>query len=429
VITDYGVLENLNGLQYWMMLNHKSHKLIYLIGLLFLAAFIVKTITDKFRIPSVVGYILLGTIFSQSVVGNLSFLSKEFLAWYNYLLNTLNFITVLAVSFISFGIGTSLYIKILKKLEFELALIVLFESIGAFVLVSGIMFLLGKELFVAILFGTIATATAPAATVMVLKEYGIPGEYSATLMVVLALDEFLALLIFSFMEPLSYILASPEVELTITNMLLIPLFRVAAAILLGLVIGYISQYLMIRCSSESRKILLILATIIGTSAAAVFLHISPLFANLTLGFVYRNIPKRRLDVSDKIDILTVPLLAGTKLDISNLFDTSFLIIAFAYTAMRMLGKVGGAHFGAKLSSAPKHVEDYIGFGLIPQIGITIDLAFIIQKDFVQIGGNVASISMLILNVILFTSIFTEIFGSLATEYALIKSDEIKTKRY
>ncbi|CCU80997.1 Na(+)/H(+) antiporter [Halanaerobium saccharolyticum subsp. saccharolyticum DSM 6643] len=417
-----------------MMLNHKSHRLIYLIGLLFLAAFIVKTITDKFRIPSVVGYILLGTIFSQSVVGNFSFLSKEFLAWYNYLLNTLNFITVLAVSFISFGIGTSLYIKILKKLEFELTLIVLFESIGAFVLVSGIMLLLGKELFVAILFGTIATATAPAATVMVLKEYGIPGEYSATLMVVLALDEFLALLIFSFMEPLSYILASPEVELTFMNMFLTPFLRVTAAILLGLVIGYISQHLMIKCSSESRKILLILATIIGTSAAAVFFHISPLFANLTLGFVYRNVPKSRLDVSDKIDVLTVPLLAtffilaGTKLDISNLFDQTFLIVAFAYTFMRMLGKVGGAHLGAKLSSAPKHVEDYIGFGLIPQIGITIDLAFIIQKDFVHIGGNVSNISMLILNVILFTSIFTEIFGSLATEYALIKSDEMKTKR-
>jgi Kef-type K+ transport system membrane component KefB len=433
-ITDYGVLENLNGLQYWMMLNHKSHKIIYLIGLLFLAAFIVKTITDKFRIPSVVGYILLGTIFSQSVVGNLSFLSKEFLAWYNYLLNTLNFITVLAVSFISFGIGTSLYIKILKKLEFELTLIVLLESIGAFVLVSGVMLLLGKELFVAILFGTIATATAPAATVMVLKEYGIPGEYSATLMVVLALDEFLALLIFSFMEPLSYILASPELELTFTNMFLTPFIRVVAAILLGLVIGYISQHLMIKCSSESRKILLILATIIGTSAAAIFFHISPLFANLTLGFVYRNVPKRRLDVSDKIDVLTVPLLAtffilaGTKIDISNLFDTSFLIIAFSYTLMRVIGKVGGAHVGAKLSSAPKHVENYIGFGLIPQIGITIDLAFIIQKDFVHIGGNVSNISMLILNVILFTSIFTEIFGSLATEYALIKSDEMKTKR-
>jgi Kef-type K+ transport system membrane component KefB len=190
---------------------------------------------------------------------------------------------------------------------------------------------------------------------------------------------------------------------------------------------------MVRCDSESRKILLILATIIGTTAAAVFLHISPLFANLTVGFVYRNIPKRRLNVSDKIDILTVPLfatffiLAGTKIDISNLFNPGFLVIAFAYTLMRIIGKVGGAHFGAKFSSAPKHVEDYIGFGLIPQIGITIDLAFIIQKDFIYIPGNVANISMLILNVILFTSIFTEIFGSLATEYALIRSDEMKTK--
>ena len=432
IINNYDILGSLNSLQHWMMLNHKSHKLIYLIAIVFLAAFIVKTITDKFRMPSVVGYILLGTIFSQSVIANISFLPKGFLAWYNYLLNTLNFITVLAVSFISFGIGTSLYIKILKKLEFELTLIVLFESIGAFVLVSGIMLLLGKDLFIAILFGTIATATAPAATVMVLKEYGIPGEFSATLMVVLALDEFFALLIFSFMEPLSYILASPELELTVHNMLIIPFVRVIAAILLGFVIGYISQYLMGYCQSESRKILLILATIIGTSGSAVFLHISPLFANLTLGFVYRNIPKKRLNISDKIDVLTVPLfatffiLAGTKIDISNLFNKSFLIIAVAYTLMRILGKVGGAHLGAKLSSAPKHVEDYIGFGLIPQIGITIDLAFIIQKDFIHIEGNVANISMLILNVILFTSIFTEIFGSLATEYALIKSDEMKS---
>jgi Kef-type K+ transport system membrane component KefB len=367
------------------------------------------------------------------VVGNLSFLPKQFLAWYNYLLNTLNFITVLAVSFISFGIGTSLYIKILKQLELELTLIVIFESIGAFVLVSGIMILLGKDLFVAILFGTIATSTAPAATVMVLKEYGIPGEFSATLMVVLALDEFLALLIFSFMEPLSYILASPELELTIINIFIVPLVRVLAAILLGLILGYISQHFMVNCDSENRKILLILATIIGTTAAAVFLDISPLFANLTVGFIYRNVPKIRLNVSEKIDILTVPLfatffiLAGTKINISNLFNKSFLIIAFAYTFMRALGKVGGAHFGAKLSSAPKHVEDYIGFGLIPQIGITIDLAFIIQKDFIHLAGDVSNISMLILNIILFTSFFTEIFGSLATEYALIKSNETKTK--
>ena len=94
MINNYDVLGSLNNLQQWMLLNHKSHKLIYLIGLLFLAAFIIKTITDKFRIPSVVGYILLGTLFSESVVRSLSFLPREFLAWHSYLLNTLNFITV-----------------------------------------------------------------------------------------------------------------------------------------------------------------------------------------------------------------------------------------------------------------------------------------------------------------------------------------------
>lgn len=428
---DYFILENLNNLQYWMLLNHKSHKLLYLIGLLLLFAYIIKTLTDKFRIPSVVGYIILGTIFSESMIRNLPFFSKEFVAWYHYLLNSFNFITVLAVSFISFSIGTSLYIKILKKLELELALIVLFESIGAFVLVSGSMLLLGQSPFVAVLLGTIATATAPAATVMVLKEYSLQGELSATLMVVLALDEFLALLIFSFMEPLSMALANPSTELTYITIIFIPLVKVIAAILLGFAIGYISQHLMGHCGSESRKVLLILATIFGTSALAVFLHISPLFANLTVGFVYRNFAKRRLNISDKIDILTVPLfaiffiLAGTKIQLNNLFNQGFLLIALTYTIMRVIGKVGGAHLGAKLSSAPKHVEDYIGFGLTPQIGIAIDLAFIIQEDFVHLPGDIPNISMLILNIILFTSFFTEIFGPLATEYGLMKSGEIK----
>lgn len=430
---DYYILENLNSLQQWMLLNHKSDKLIFVIGLLLLFAFIVKTITDKFRIPSVVGYIILGTIFSKSVVENMPFLSKEFVAWYNYLLNTFNFITVLAVSFISFSIGTSLYIKILKKLELELALIVLFESIGAFILVTGSMLLLGQSPIVAIMLGTIATATAPAATVMVLKEYSIQGELSATLMVVLALDEFLALLIFSFMEPLSLTLATPGAEITFLNIFFYPFLKVSAAIILGFLVGYLSQHLMSRCGSESRKVLLILATIFGTTALAVFLHISPLFASMTVGFVYRNFAKRRLDISDKIDIITVPLfaaffiLAGTKIQITNLFNHSFLVIALTYTIMRFVGKYSGAHFGAKLSSAPKHVEDYIGFGLTPQIGIAIDLAFIIQKDFIHLPGDVANMSMLILNIILFTSFFTEIFGPLATEYGLMKSGEIKKK--
>ncbi|RCW41157.1 cation:proton antiporter [Halanaerobium sp. MA284_MarDTE_T2] len=428
---EYLMLENLHDLQYWLMLNHKSHKLIYVIGLLMLFAYIIRTITENFRIPSVVGYIVLGTVCSISVVKQLPFLSKEFVAWYDYLLNTFNFITVLAVSFISFSIGTSLSFKVLRRLELEFTAIVLLELIGAFVLVSGAMLAIGQPLFVAILLGTIATATAPAATVMVLRDFSLQGELSATLMVVLALDEALALIIFTFMEPFALTTATPGEKIGFISIFILPLFKILSAIIIGIIIGYISQRMMANCASESRKVLLILATIFGSSALAVFLHISPLITNISVGFAYRNFAVKRLEISEKIDILTVPLfaaffiLAGTKIQISNLLNLKFLIIAVIYTAARITGKLGGSYLGAKVSSAPPEVQKYLGFGLLPQIGVAIDLAFIIQRDFIHLPGEASQVSMLILNIILFTSFITEIIGPLTTEYGLIKAGEIK----
>lgn len=428
---EYLMLENLHDLQYWLMLNHKSHRLIYVIGLLILFAYIIRTITEKFRIPSVVGYIVLGTVCSISVVKQLPFLSKEFVAWYDYLLNTFNFITVLAVSFISFSIGTSLSIKVLRRLELEFTAIVLLELIGAFVLVSGAMLAIGQPLFVAILLGTIATATAPAATVMVLRDFSLQGELSATLMVVLALDEALALIIFTFMEPFALTTATPGAEISFIGIFLLPLFKILSAIIIGVIIGYISQRMMANCASESRKVLLILATIFGSSALAVFLHISPLITNIAVGFAYRNFAVKRLEIAEKIDILTVPLfaaffiLAGTKIQISNLLNLKFLIIAVIYTVARITGKLGGSYLGAKISSAPSEVQKYLGFGLLPQIGVAIDLAFIIQRDFIHLPGEASHVSMLVLNIILFTSFITEIIGPLTTEYGLIKAGEIK----
>jgi len=424
-------VEKLHEIQYWLMLNHKSHKIIYVIGILILLAYLVRSLTEKYRIPSVVGYIILGTIFSVSVIDKLPFLSREFVAWYSYLINSFNFITVLAVSFISFTIGTSLSLKVLHKLELEFALIVLFESIGAFILVAGSMLLLGQPLFVALLLGTIATATAPAATVMALKEYSLQGTLSATLMVVLALDEAIALIIFAFMEPLALISVSPDVQITIFNVFIIPSLKIISSIGIGIIIGYLSQNRMAVCHSESRKVLLILATVFGVSALTIYLDISPLIANLFVGFAYRNFAKKRLDIADKIDILTVPLfaaffiLAGTKIQITNLANGSFLLIAIVYTVMRIAGKMGGANLGAKLSNASPEVSSYIGYGLLPQIGVAIDLAFIIQRDFIHLPGDAANISILILNIILFTSFITETLGPLATEFALIKSGEIK----
>lgn len=426
-------IENVNSLlefQNWLMLHHKSHRVVYIIGMLVVFTFLIHNLTKRFKIPSVVGYILIGTICSVSVVEHIPFIPPQMIEWYNYLIHSFNFVTILAVSFISFTIGTSLSIKVLKRLELEFTLIVLLESFGAFFLVTLSMLALGQPLSIALVLGAIATATAPIATVMVLKEYGAEGELSSTLIMVLALDEALALIIFGFVEPISLISLSPEIDLAFFNVLLIPLGKIFGAIVMGLILGHFSQKIMSSYEFKHDKVLLILATVFGVSALAIFLDFSPLIANLSVGFAYRNFTKKRLEIAEHIDTLTIPLyaiffiLAGTKLKIASITSGSFLIIALTYMMARIIGKVGGASFGARLSGASTKVRKYIGVGLLPQIGIAIDLSYIVQRDFIHISGQAANVSTLIFNIILFTTVVTEIIGPLTTEYALNKTGEI-----
>ncbi len=418
-------------IQNWMMAHHKSYKVIFIIGLLLLFTFLIHTFTEKYRLPSVAGYVIVGSLFSASVVEQIPFFSTEFVEWYTYLINSFNFVTILAVSFISFTIGTSLSLKVLKKLEAQFTLIILLESIGAFVLVTMSMLYIGKPLYLAILLGAFATATAPAATVLILREYGVQGEFSATLMIILALDEALALVIFSFVEPISLITVDPARTLNIINGFIIPVVRVVSAAGLGMFFGYLSQRYISFDHSKKQKVFLILLTVIGGAALSIALHLSPLIYNLFVGFAFCNFADRHIGVADLIDTLTMPLyaiffiLAGTKIQITNIFTSSFMLIAIIYTIARLIGKIGGASVGARLANAPQSVQKYIGFGLMPQIGVALDLAYVVQRDFVNIQNTEVDVAVIIFNIILFTSLFTEITGSAATEYALFKSGEIK----
>ncbi len=426
---------SLLDIQNWMVVHHKSYKVIFIIGLLLLFIFLIHTFTEKYRIPSVAGYVIIGTLFSASLVEQIPFFNLEFIEWYTYLINYFTFVTILAVSFISFTIGTSLSFKILKKLELEFTLIILFESIGAFVLVTMSMLYIGKPLYLAILLGAFATATAPAATVMILKEYGVQGDYSATLMIVLALDEALALVIFSFIEPISLITVDPAQSLNIINGFLIPAVKIITAAGLGLLIGYFAQRYISFEHSKKQKLFLILLTVVGGSALTIALHISPLIYNLFVGVAFCNFAKRHIGVADLIDTITMPLyaiffiLAGTKIQITNIFTSSFMIIAIIYTLARLAGKIGGSSLGARLAKAPKSVRKYIGFGLMPQIGVALDLAYVVQRDFAHITNTEVDVAVIIFNIILFTSLFTEITGSFATEYALYKSGDLINDDY
>ncbi|MBM7557402.1 cation:proton antiporter [Halanaerobacter jeridensis] len=428
---DLTTVNSLADLRKWSLLNHVDHKVVYVIGVLVFFSFIIISITKKLKIPKVVGYVLVGILFSVSTVNRVPFLSGQAKEWYAYLINSFSYVTVLTVSFISFKIGTELSIEVLKKLEVEFALIVFLESIGSFALVTGSMLLLEQPLFLALVLGAIACATAPAATVMVLKEYKAHGELTATLLVVLALDEALAVIIFSFAEPIALTCGAEHMSLTFTNGFLIPLIKVLGAISLGLLAGYFSQKAMVDYHSKVKKVLLLLTTVFGVSAIAIFFHASPLIANLSVGFAYRNFCKRHLGIAEHMDTITIPLyaiffiLAGMQIKIASITSVSFLIIAVTYFVARTIGKLGGSYLGAKLSGAPKKVEKYIGLGLLPQIGVAIDLAYKVERDFAHLAGEKAKLGMLVFNILLFTAAITEILGPLATEYGLNQAGEMK----
>ncbi|QTL98098.1 cation:proton antiporter [Iocasia frigidifontis] len=418
-------VEDLQGLQDWFVLNGVSDIDLYIIALLIFLAMLIVLLVKKMHIPIVVGYVFLGMLLSVSVVNCLPFLSAEVKRWYAFSVETFDYIPDLALAFIAFTIGSELSIKILKNLGKKIILIVFFESIGAFLLVFLALLAIGQPFYLAIILGAIASATAPAATVMVLKEYNAQGSLTSTLLAVVGIDDALALTLFSFAEPISLIKISGTGSLSLSNAFFIPLCEVLVSVLLGGIIGFISIKLIVKYEDKTKKILILAATVIGTSAISVIWGISPLISNMAVGFSYRNFVDKNPGIAEYLEVFTIPLyamffiLAGTKIRIMAVSSIGFLIMALVYTLARMIGKVGGASLGAYLADAEPKIKKYIGMGLLSQVGVAVALAYTVQKDYAAFP----KIGLMVFNILLFTTALTEVIGPLMTKYAVIHSGE------
>ncbi|HLV09707.1 MAG TPA: cation:proton antiporter, partial [Halanaerobiales bacterium] len=285
----------------------------------------------------------------------------------------------------------------------------------------------GQPVYLALLLGAIRSATAPAATVMVLKEYRAEGTLTSMIIAVVGIDDAIALIIFSLIQPVALIQYSGSGSLALGHILGEPLLEIFSSLLLGLLVGYLSQKVISSFEDDTKKVLTVVTTIVGTLALALFLNLSPLITNMAVGFSFRNFARKNLGVAGYLDILTIPLyamffiLAGTEIRFSSIASAGFLLIAFVYLISRVIGKVAGASLGAFLGKAPDKVKKYIGFGLLPQSGVAIALADTVQKNFVE----APEIGLLVFNVVLFTAALTEVFGPLATKYAIFKAGEAR----
>ncbi len=424
------VVEMLRHLQNWFLIHQVSHKVTYIVGFLLFMALLSVLISKRLKVPIVVGYVFLGVLFSVNVIEWIPFLSLEQKEWYTFTVESFDYIAHFALAFIAFTIGSELSIRVLKNLGKSIVYIVLLQAFGAFLLVLLAILVLGKPLYLALLLGAIASATAPAATVMVLNEYNAKGMVTSMILAVVGIDDAIALIIFSLIEPIALNQYLGEEKLLIGEVLIVPLLEIVASLVMGIVIGYISQKFIVKFTDGTKKILTLVVTVIGSSALAILFNLSPLITNMAVGFAYRNFARKNLNIAQYIDILTTPLyalffiLAGTEIRLDSITSISFLLIAFVYTITRVIGKVGGSFIGGVLADAPDKVKKYVGLGLLPQSGVAIALAYTVEQDF----SFAPEVGLLIFNILLFTSALTEVFGPLATKYAVSKAGEVKLEQ-
>lgn len=415
----------------WFVLNSVADKEIYLITFFLLLAFLTVLLSKRFHIPIVVGYVFLGILLSPDILDLLPEVNTRIKDLYTFILTNMNYVTQLALAFIAFTIGSELSIRNIRRLGKSIFYIVIIQSFAAFGLVAAAIYFFGWPLYVGLLLGAVATATAPAATVMVIQEYNAEGPLTSTMMAVIGIDDAIALIVFSLISPIAYAQYQGGASLNYAKMFVHPTIEIFGAVITGLIVGYTAQYLITSYDVKIKKLLSALTMILLSTSISIYFNFSPLIANMTVGFTVRNFSKKNLQISDYLDTITIPLyalffiIAGTEIRFSEMGSLSFFVIAAVYFITRTIGKIGGASLAAKLAKAPDNIKKYVGLGLLPQSGVAIALAYSIQRQYVQ----APQIGLLIFNTLLLTAAVTEIFGPLLTKYALYKSGEAKEEIY
>jgi Kef-type K+ transport system membrane component KefB len=391
-------------------------QLLFLGGSILLALIISRGAT-LLKTPLIVGYIVAGALLGPDLLG---MLNPEQIA-------SLDIVNLVVLSLIGFGIGGELKFKELKKLGKSIILIVIFEALGAFILVGTASALILKSIPMGMIFGSLAAATAPAGTVEVIKQYKAKGEFTTTLYAVMGLDDILALLLFTISLPLSVILLTGgKGNMSISQALghagLEVLFSVGAGIVIGFILVPLARVIHERVS----LLLLSLGIILINCGISEYFHLSPILLNMTMGIVLVN--RSRLTARKIFSTLgdwTPPMyvwffvLIGSRLNISLIMKYSILIIV--YIVARSFGKWSGTFIGSTVSKAPKKIKKYLGLALMSQAGVAVGLALAASKTLEKQGFHIEAVQ--IISVITATTFLVMVIGPIMAKIALFKSGE------
>ena len=390
------------------------------------------------RLPNVTGYLIAGIIFGPFVLG------KYIGGWSTTnsetSINAVKWISEIALGFIAFTIGCSFKKQAIKKVGKRVIAITLFEALGAAVVTIGGLLIahifLGDKLPISLIltFGAIACATAPAATLMVIRQYKAKGPVVDTLIPVVAFDDAVALIAFAILFSIAKSLSS-NTTLNVMDVLVWPIVEIVTSLALGAFLGFsISLGFKYFKSRANRSILIITAVfiVVGLSGLASYygwkVSISSLLACMMIGAIFINMREDAGRTLERIDGMTPPLymlffvISGASLDITIFASKgafTLIIIASIYVVFRCIGKWAGAYFGSKAMQSDPTVQKYLGYTLFPQAGVAIGLATTANQAFPD-----AELASLVLAVILTATIIYELAGPVITKIALKRAGEI-----
>ncbi len=392
--------------------------ILFFISIALIFGFIGGKIVHRFRLPRVVGYLVAGLIFGPSFLGAFSLDSLE----------QLNLFTDFALSLVAFIIGSEMKLSTLKEMGRGIGIITILESLGAFLLVTMGVYLLTKKLYLALVFGALAPASAPAGTVAVLQECKAKGRLTNALYAVVGLDDGLAIMIFAVAVALSKLLLTGK-TMSIGSIFQGPIMEIVSSIALGCFVGIITGYFTRWLSTAESVFTVTLGGILVCTGIAEYFHFSLILANLSLGLVFVNLfSAANKKAYRAIQSISLPVyiifffLAGAHLQIALL--PSMGLLGLVYLICRSCGLIGGAFLGATVTEQQPVIRKYLGLGILSQAGVAIGLALLVSYEFGSLGQEGQRLAITAINTIAATTIIFEIIGPIGTKFAITRAGEI-----
>ena len=425
------------------MSNYEALCILMPIGIAMTAGLLLSRLVKKLKLPAVTGYLIAGILIGPYCLGQLGSLID--IPWLGYIdkeaVEGASILSKIALGFIAFAIGDEFRLSSLKKIGKQATVIGIFQALVATVLVDavliGLYFVLPEgtiSIPAALVLGAVATATAPAATLMVVRQYKAKGRLTDILLPVVAIDDAVGLVVFAVSFGIAQSIQNGA-GLSVISVLVEPLVEVVLSLALGVVLGVLFSLAEKYFKSNSKRLTLSITFVIMAVALSLYethlfgIHIkfSSLLVCMMLGTVFCNMCDFSDEIMGKTDKWTAPLfvlffvLSGAELEFGVFSNVMVILVGVVYILTRAAGKMLGAAISAKATKCESNIVKYLGITLLPQAGVALGMSLIAAESLGEVGAMVR-------NITLFAVLVYELVGPMLTKIALIKSGDIVPRK-